>query len=69
MTTDITPEAAGTTPGGMVEICSADSLTVERGATRCEACRTVERVPPAPAVSRPSRPRRPGPLISGAVTS
>lgn len=32
MTTDITPETAGTTPSGMVEICSADSLTVERGA-------------------------------------
>lgn len=32
MTTDITPEAAGTTPGGMVEICSADSLPLERGA-------------------------------------
>lgn len=32
MTTDITPDTAGTGPTDLVEICSADSLTVERGA-------------------------------------
>lgn len=32
MTTDITPDTAGTGPTDMVEICSADSLTLERGA-------------------------------------
>lgn len=32
MTTDITPDTAGTGPTDLVEICSADSLPLERGA-------------------------------------